>query len=234
MTRADALLILAGPFDAEARAFAAVHAEARALLLTPRDLSREGWRLRLGDPSSLVAVCGARRLDAGEIGGVLTRLPCVAEADIPHIGPEDRAYVAGEMTAFLLAFLGELRCPISNRPTPQCLCGPLWSPERWRRLARELGLPVREGEPRLAALGEEPPPPIPADAVTTIVGDAIFGEARFGEATRVLAHASGADMLQAEFNGEGLLRASPLVNLGAEDIAAAALALFETAMGLSS
>jgi hypothetical protein len=233
VTHAGVLLILAGPFDAEARAFAAAHAAAGVLLLTPRDLSREGWRLRLGDPSSLVAVCGARRLGAREIGGVITRLPNVVETDIPHIGAEDRAYVAAEMTAFLLAFLGELRCRVSNRPTPQCLCGPVWSPERWRRLARELGLAVRQ-EPRLAAMDTEPPPPVPPDAVATIVGDAVFGETRLGEAALALARATGADMLQAEFEGAALLRASPLVNLGAADIAAAALALFETPAGLSA
>jgi len=233
VTRADALLILAGPFDAEAHAFAAVHAAAGVLLVTPRDLSREGWRLHLGDPSSLVAVCGTRRLGAHEIGGVITRLPNVEEADIPHIGAEDRAYVAGEMTAFLLAFLGELRCRVSNRPTPQCVCGQVCSPERWCRLGRELGLAVRQ-EPRLAAMDTEPPPPILPDAVATIVGDAVFGEARLGAAALALARAVGADMLRAEFEGAALLRASPLVNLAAADIAAAALALFETPAGLSA
>ena len=231
MAHASVLLILADPFDAEARAFAAVHAATGVLRLTPRDLSREGWRLHLEDPKSVIAVCGEQRIGSGEIGGVLTRLSHVAEEHIPHIAAEDCAYVACEMTAFFLAFLKGLACRVSNRPTLQCLCGPMWSPERWRRLARDLGFAVQSW-PTLAALSEEAPRPKSPQTVVTVVGGTVFGDTRLGPLVQALAHAPGVDMLQMEFDGDGsnatLLRARPLVKLGEAEIAAAALTLFET------
>jgi hypothetical protein len=225
------LLVIADPFDAGARAFAEAHAARGALRVTPRDLSREGWRLRVGDPASCVAAVGGRRFCAGEIGGVLMRLPAVAEAHLPHIAPPDRGYVASEMTAFLLAFLTSLQCRVSNRPDPQSLCGPLWSPERWARLARDCEIDARPA-PRAAILGAEPETPKKADAAVTIIGDAVFGDRALGAATVTLARAARADILQAEFqlreNGPSLLRASPFVDLADPAFAAAVLSLFDT------
>jgi hypothetical protein len=229
LTSAGSLLVLADPFDTEAKTFAEANATAGVLRVTPRDLSREGWKLLSGDPSSLVAISGSRRLEREEIRGVLTRLVLVEEAHIPQIAPEDRAYVASEMTAFLLAFLSGLERGVRNRPTPQSLCGPLWSPERWQRLAKTLGIAVRF-QPRLASLTEASAADDPQRTIVTLIGDAVFGDRRLGSAVAALAAGAGAEILQAEFAADAddplFVRASPLVNLADEEIAAATLALF--------
>lgn len=76
------------------------------------------------------------------IRGVLTRLYAVTEHELPQIAPEERAYVASEMTAFLLAWLASLRCPVLNRPTASSLCGPSWSTEQWLIEGARAGLRV--------------------------------------------------------------------------------------------
>ncbi|WOJ90431.1 hypothetical protein RZS28_03810 [Methylocapsa polymorpha] len=233
MTSAGALLVLADPFDVQAATFVEANAEADVLRVTPRDLSREGWKIRSGDPNSLIAVCGSRRIRRDEIRGVLPRLSHVDESQVPHIAVEDRAYVASEMTAFMLAFLSALERGVHNRPTSQSLCGPLWSPEHWRRLADALGIAVRF-QPRLASLDLAIDKANPLDdaprTVVTLVGDAVFGDARLGPAVAALARAARAEMLRAEFAGEGddalFVHASPLVNLADRDIAMATLDLF--------
>ena len=140
------LVVVAGRHDATARAFVERHAGAGIALLTGDDLSRPGWRFSLGNGGPGAdgsAVVGGRQVATTDIAGVLTRLPHVTEAELPAIVPEDRTYVAAEMTAFLLAWLSALRCPVLNPPTATCLAGPYWWPAQWVRVAHGLGIPVR-------------------------------------------------------------------------------------------
>jgi len=235
LTRRRSLLVVAAAWDDAAQAFVRANEAAGAALVTPRDLSREGWRLQPGDPAGAVAAAGGRLFPADEIGGVLIRLPRVSTADLPHINAEDRAYVAAEMTAFLLAFLTLLPCPVANRPTTQSLCGPEWRDEKWRRLARGLGLAAPTARRRAAACGACAPEEVPAGATVTVVGGACLGAADAGQAAaaRALARASGADLLSVQFEsaepGAGVLRASSLADLSDARVAAAALALFNQA-----
>jgi hypothetical protein len=65
---------------------------------------------------------------------------------------EDRDYVAAEMTAFLLAWLTVLHCPVVNRPTAMSLNGPNWRAEQWLLTASSLGVPTRPAVRRVGAL----------------------------------------------------------------------------------
>src|SRR6516162_7990631 len=105
MATAPVLVLVASAWDEDACAFAARHAEAGVVLLVPRDLSRAGWRFRLDDLAATAMVADGRRLRLGDARGVLMRLAAVTEADLPHIHAEDQAFVAAELTAFLLALL---------------------------------------------------------------------------------------------------------------------------------
>ena len=87
------LVVLAAAADAAARAFVAQHASAGAVLVTPRDLSRPGWALRLSDPRETRLQIDGAPIRAEEVGGVLTRLPAVTEWELPHITAQDRVYV---------------------------------------------------------------------------------------------------------------------------------------------
>ena len=213
------LVVVASRHDEVARVFAERHATDGVALLTPEDLSRPGWSLSLGtsgwEPDGTAVVAG-RLVRSVDIAGVLTRLPRVSAAELTRIVAADRRYVAAEMTAFLLAWLASLSCPVLNRPTPSCLAGPNWWPERWVHLATRLGVPTRaarcgslttpwdagddaeDGNPDPAA------PPIASPLVTvTVVGRRCLGPAadRLAGAARRLAAAAGADLLAVHFDG---------------------------------
>ncbi len=159
------LVVVAGRHDATAKTFVERHAAAGVALLSSDDLSRPGWRFSLasgGPGPDGAAVVGGHQVATADVAGVLTRLPRVTEAELPGIVPEDRTYVAAEMTAFLLAWLSSLRCPVLNRPTTTCLAGPYWWPAQWVRVAHALGVPVRpvhyRADPgRLSSNGEASP-----------------------------------------------------------------------------
>ena len=232
MTRRPALLVLASEADGAARGFVARQAGRGAVLLTPRDLSRPGWHFRHGDPASTTLAAGDRQIRAGEIVGVLTRLAGVTGPDLPHIAREDRAYVAAEMTAFLLALLSSLAIRVANRPTPQCLCGPAWSAGKWRLIARGLGLEADPARQRatLEAAGEADEAERGA-TVTVIGGDCIDApDPALGAAAQAIAHAAGADLLAVEFAHAGpnaaMLRARLVPDLGSPGADHAVMGLF--------
>lgn len=144
---ARVVLVVASAHDTVASAFVRRYARQGVRLLQPRDLSTPGWRYELGARAgpSRVAVAG-RQCSDEHLAGVITRLASVTPSDLPHIDPGDRAYVAVEMTAFLVAWLERLSCPVLNRPTPVCLAGEWYSPQTWVHRAHRLGIPVANRE----------------------------------------------------------------------------------------
>jgi hypothetical protein len=171
-------------------------------VLTPEGLSVRGWRYEI-PPSSTAsrAVVGHREISSQEITGVLTRIPCVSEQDLPHFMEPDRAYAATEMTAFLMAWLSDLDCSLLNRPTPGCLSGPGWRPEQWVRFAAHLGIPVEPVCRRAPEQGTDSPDS-PATEVV-VVGDRYLGavDPVLADRARLLARASGVNLLVVYFSG---------------------------------
>jgi hypothetical protein len=174
-----------------------------AQLLSCEDLSIAGWCHSLEHPGISTAVVGGRVISVNKIAGVLTLLPWVMPNQLINTVPEDRAYVAAEMTAFLVSWLSELTCPVLNRPTPACLMGPNWRPERWVHAAARAGIPVRPVR-RHVALAADPAPEHAEGAPTTVM---VIGGCCLGEADRMLAiHArrlaavAGVDMLAVHFD----------------------------------
>ena len=205
------LVILARPHDPVALTLAERwSAEDAGLndicIITPWDLSTAGWAYRSCEPDASVAMSQGRRLQAGEIDGVVTRLPCVFEEDLGHMQPVDRGYAATEMTAFLLAWLLGLNCPIVNRPTPTALWGPSWRHEKWVRTADALGMPVEPARRRIISLEslEIDAKTAASDTVTvTIVGKRHLGDVdhTLVRHAQRLADAAGVDMLSVRFSG---------------------------------
>jgi hypothetical protein len=136
------LLIVTNQYDRSTDALAGLWGRSDTLVMRPSDLSMGGWRYRPGEAGTSRFVAAGSSVQAGDLDGVLTRMAGVFEGDLGHIEPADRTYVAAEMTALLLAWLSELPVPVINRPTATCLCGPLWSQEKWLRVASGLGIPV--------------------------------------------------------------------------------------------
>jgi hypothetical protein len=226
------VLVIASPSDTAAIRFAA-SAGPEVRLMTPVDLSQAGWTFRLGKIAGSTAVIGGEPVPAAAIAGVLTRLPGVTEHDLPHIVASDRAYVTAEMSAFLLAWLTALDCPVVNRPTPQCLPGPIWRQEKWVVVANSLGIPARPVA-RRAVRGNGGTAADRASSVATTIS--IVGRRHVGEGdealikrAHALAEAACADLLAVQFDGRGrdanFVTAGPWLDLGDEAIGKAVMDL---------
>jgi hypothetical protein len=198
------VVIVASAADQAARALAEAWKAADARVLTPLDLSMPGWHYRSCRPEPGMAVVDGKIVPSEAISGVVTRLPWIAEAEIPHVAEHDRAYVASEMQAFLFAWLSRLTCPVLNRPTPFCLAGPAWRHEKWISVAGRLGIRVRSTR-RTIPSGS--PPKVHGatggDAagvlteVTVVAGRVVGPQSRLVEPTRQLAAAAGVRMITA-------------------------------------
>jgi hypothetical protein len=232
----DLLVVLASRHDAAARVLVGRWSACGGTLLTPRDLSVTGWRHRVSRPGHSTAVVDGQPVAVRRIAGVLTRLARIGEEDLPQIAPAERSYVAAEMSAFLLCWLASLRCPVLNRPTPPALTSPCWAPERWVRLARDLGIPARPARrsiPPLAAhrggapAGDGSGHPDTGSTTVTVVGGRCLGAAdgELAAWARQLAAAAGVGLLAVRFGGRRrwLLGADPWVDVGDDSVADAVL-----------
>src|SRR5262245_20550780 len=133
---------------------------------TIADLSSSGWRSVIGRPELATAAADGRVLRAEQIAAVWCRLPTITPQDLTHLHADDREFAAGEMHAFLRAWLSQLGERVCNQPNSTSLAGPAWLPMRWRWLAARSGIPA-------VAAGLEVEQ---SDAVTVIVaGHRVLG-----------------------------------------------------------
>jgi hypothetical protein len=210
------IVVLASQHDAIARGLVdrwsdGGGSDRRAALLSCEDLTTTGWKWDASSPSSSVAVVAGQRIPCGAIQGVLMRRPCVLQEELIRIEASDRAYVAAEINAFLMAWLYSLSCPMLNRPTATCLSGPNWRPEQWVSAAAALGIPAKERRrsvPFTPSGSEEPDAEEIARLV--VVGQHVLGDADAGCAAdaRKLAAAAGVDLMEVRFAGREMRCAS--------------------------
>jgi hypothetical protein len=197
------IIIVANRWDETSHAVASRWSPHDVGVLTAQDLSTAGWNQCLptmGDPAGVIE---RKRVSHREISAVLTRLPCIFAAELTDIVPEDRSYVAAEMTSFLLFWLSRLTCPMLNRPTPICLCGPYWRREKWLHVAAQAGIPVQPVS-RVASMkaGLTERGVLPATTTLTVVGSRVFGDSELclhQQALR-LARLAGVDLVSVDFS----------------------------------
>jgi len=225
------LMILAKQEDETARWLAGRWRKHDAVVVSPLDLSQSGWAHYVGSPQRSRLRIRAQDLKEEDLCGVLVRIASIEPEDLQHIAERDRPYVAAEMTAFLLAWLSGLPCPVLNRPTSQCLGGPAFRREQWVRFASRLGIPrapARRDTRAIRATLEDD-----AGCELTVVGNSCFGDADWTLITsaRRLAANCGAVLLSVRFTGttadSEFIDANPWPNLGSPQIADAVLFCFE-------
>jgi hypothetical protein len=222
------LAVLASRHDPLCTALAADWA-ADATLLTCADLSAAGWQYRPGGQVG-TSRAGGRLAGAHHIDGVLTRLPFVAEGELTDIVPDDRSYVAAEMTAFLAAWLTDLPCPVLNRPTPVCLMGPYWRKEKWIVTASKLGIPVAPACRSVPGIVDNEL--CSGATIVNVVGRRCIGEAdeTLFRSALALAEAADVDLLRVRFaSGEAnsaFLEADCWVDIADPEVSAAILGCF--------
>lgn len=197
------IVVVASRYDVPARRLSERWAGHGGCLLTSEDLSVCGWRYYSKDPDQSTAILGGREVKQPEIRGVVTRLSWIWEGELGDIIAGDRAYVAAEMSAFLLCWLSGLTCPVLNRPTAACLNGPAWGREQWTAAARKAGMrtePFRRRASLALAAGECQEP---ATVTVTVVGERCLGDAdeQLILQARRLAAVAGTDLLGVQFSG---------------------------------
>lgn len=210
------LLILASRFDDEAVRLAQRWQDQDARVLTCQALSRRGWRFDPTRPRRGSLVLDEEPVAMDRLRGMLCLLPAVYPGELPHIEAGDREYVAAEMTAFLIAWLTSLPCPVLGRPTPLSLTGPHLRQEQWLHEAARAGLPVRPlvrhlpaAGPRPADTSARPVDEVPATAVALVAGRPAPAPAdpplpvHMTTALAAMARSVGATLLTAHF-GQGL------------------------------
>lgn len=226
------IVVLASGQDQAAVNLVSSWASKGAALCSIEDLSTTGWCYLPGDHDASTVVIGGQTIPQPEITGVLTRRAWVREDELIHIVPADRAYVAAEMSAFLISWLSSLNCPVLNLPTPSCLSGPNWRHEQWVRAAARAGLPVRPSYRRVPALAEtgEQALHVPL-AYMTVVGDLVLGALNGiqRDHARQLARAAGTNLLGITFAGEFFSSATTWPDLNVPGVADAIVHYFETA-----
>src|SRR2546428_6144002 len=197
--------VLASRYDESARELVSRWEAQGAALLTCGDLSTAGWRHYVGSPGPSMAVIAGRRVEDGEISGVLTRMAFLAEQELVDIMASDRAYVVSEMTAFLLSWLSSLTCPVLNRPTPTSLCGPYWRSEQWSSVANAAGMRVRPATRHVSPGTQLLQSVQPSLATVTIVGTECLGDAdeKLMKQAKALARVAGVDFLSVQFSSPG-------------------------------
>lgn len=200
------LLVLASCYDATAKSLVSRWSDFGAKLLTCEDLSKIGWQQFQDSNKISTAVVDGKIVPTEEIRGVLVRLPFVMEQDLFHIVPEDRDYVAAEMTSFLLYWLDTLKCPVINKPTSACLCGPNWRYEQWIHAASKVGMKIEPVKRHVAFANSESNILNPNSYVkVTVVGEKCFGQVddMLANQAKLLAKTAGVDLLCVRFSGSG-------------------------------
>lgn len=198
-------MVLLPAHDSARQAFLSQDHRYRVKTVTPAELSSSGWHYDNRDLNNSRCATGPETLAASEIDGVITRLPAITPDQLPHIIAADRSYLASEMTAFLLAWLSSLSCPILNRPTVNCLSGPYRRTEQWVHYAAKCGLPVVEHVQRLKPGEPINASPAPGAARVVVIGGRWLGDVhpRLSGYAGKLARASGADFLAVDFTHPG-------------------------------
>jgi len=229
------LVVLASRHDRSAEAIVARWGESAAVL-SCEDLSTAGWRFDPERPAEGTAVVAGGVVPVADIVGVLTLRPSVFEAELVHLLPEDRPYVAAEMTALLLAWLTALPCRVVNRPTPTSLVGPSWRREQWVQAAVAVGVPAVSARRVVRVRREASAQPTvgrpDSAAAVVVVGERWFADVapELGDRAVRLARHAGVDLLDVWFDGpepDGrFLDASPSVPMEDPDLADAVGELF--------
>lgn len=212
------IAVLASEMDDTACALVARWRGQGAVLIGARDCTTLGWVFGIapdaGKQGRFVAEGVVHPTEA--LDGVLVRRPAVVAEELRWIASGDRAYVAAEINAFLVAWLDALpvACTVLNRPTATALCGPGWSQRQWQLAAAHAGVawaPMRnrdEGEEVLFCAG----------ATHGRVSDARL------LAGRALSDASGARLLALRFVGDRVAAVTSRPSLAGDDVAGIVLA----------
>ena len=159
----------------------------QAALCSAEDLVSPGWVWRHAQPASRTWIVDKKQIADDQVTGVFVRRASVYTEELMTTHPDDRAYLASEIHAFLVFVLAATSARVVNPIDEGAFGEAALRPHRWTQLALQLGIPLRPL--RVTSEGRRP---IRYRTFTVeVVGDEVFGDApaRLRESARCLAQA---------------------------------------------
>src|SRR5262245_60155267 len=123
------ILILGSRHDLVARELAS--SWNGAALSTAEDLTQPGWSLPPGERESQTWVAGGKRVEDSAVTGIFLRRSAVYAEELQSTHPDDRAYLAAESHAFLVAMLARTRARVANPVCDGSMGEETLRPDRW-------------------------------------------------------------------------------------------------------
>ena len=171
----------------------------QAALCSAEDLVSPGWVWRQGHPASRTWIVDKKKISDDQVTGVFVRRASVYAEELMTTHPDDRAYLASEIHAFLVFVLAGTSARVVNPINEGAFGEAALRPHRWIQLASQLGIPLRP----LRVTSESRRAIRYRTFNVEVVGDEVFGDApaRLHESARCLAQALEIDWGVFVFDG---------------------------------
>jgi hypothetical protein len=177
-----------------------------AALCNAQDLMASGWRWSSAEGEGARdrrwVVAGEIVLDA-EVTGVFLRRSAVYPDELTETHFDDRAYLAAEALAFLVYVLGTTSALVVNPVSEGTLGVDALRPERWMRVAADLGVAV--APLRLSSTSSVPGPPTQSESLIEVVAGEALPSGRLDDTAVVVADALGLRWAIASFDSDDRL-----------------------------
>ena len=157
----------------------------QAALCSAEDLVSPGWVWR--QPAAKTWIVDRKQISDDHVTGVFVRRASVYAEELMSTHPDDRAYLASEIHAFLVFVLASTSARVVNPINEGAFGEAALRPYRWTQLALQLGISLRP----LRVTSESRRPIRYRTFTVEVVGDEVFGDAPASvrDSARCLAHA---------------------------------------------
>ena len=143
----------------------------QAALCSSEDLVSPGWVWR--QPGSKTWIVDSKQIFDDQVTGVFVRRASVYAEELMTTHPDDRAYLASEIHAFLVFVLASTSARVINPVNEAAFGEAALRPHRWNQLASQRGIAVRP----LRVTSESQQPIRYRTFTVETVGDEVFGDA---------------------------------------------------------
>lgn len=145
----------------------------QAALCSAEDLVSPRWVWRHRQPASRTWVVEGKQISDDHVTGVFVNRASVYAEELMTTHPDDRAFLASEIHAFLVFVLATTSARVVNPINEGAFGEPALRPHRWTQLALQLGIPLRP----LRVTSESRRPTRYRTFTVEVVGDEVFGDA---------------------------------------------------------
>lgn len=145
----------------------------QAALCSAEDLVSPGWVWRHGQPASRTWIVDGKQISDDQVTGVFVNRASVYAEELLTTHPDDRAFLASEVHAFLVFVLASTSARVVNPVNEGAFGESALRPHRWTQLALQLGIALRP----LRVTSDPRRPTRYRTFTVEVAGDEVFGDA---------------------------------------------------------